>query len=95
MEEPDEYGWYTDNPYYVIDSYNYVILACVTNDGYTKICELDWWDDEYSWEEDGETYYDVSTCLDIYVKGTQIHVNSGDILKWRILDVEDSSSSAS
>lgn len=93
MDEPDEYGWYTNSsPYDVLDSYDYVDLECVVNDGYVKICELDWWDDEYSYEEDGETYYDYSTVLDIYVKGTNEHVNTGDILKWRILDEKGSSS---
>ena len=92
MTQPDENGWYTeDRPQSILDAYDNLIIECVVNDGTIKQCELDWWDDEYSYEGlDGETEYDYVTCLDIYVKGTNEHISESDIIKWRILkDDED------
>ena len=87
MDEPDEYGWYTDSsPYDVLDSNADVLIECVVADGYVKICELDWWYEDYSYEVDGELVYDSCLTLDIYVRSTHDSVCSSDILKWRILD---------
>lgn len=96
MDEPDEYGWYTDSsPYDVLDSSNSdTLIECVVDDGYIKICELDWWYEDYSYEVDGELVYDSCLTLDIYVKDTRDAVYADNILKWRILDEKGVSSSA-